>query len=63
MIHADLSLQNRNQWLGEVQPLPMLVISSVALLVLGVVMISPTSLHLTAAPISTRSHSWNHLTT
>ena len=35
-MHADLPLQNRNPWLGEIQPLPMLVISSVALLVMGV---------------------------
>ncbi|GBO85358.1 putative lipid II flippase FtsW [Marinobacter salsuginis] len=55
-MHADLSLQNRNQWLGEVQPLPMLVISSVALLVLGVVMISSASMDMAAETMGNSYH-------
>ena len=55
-MHADLSLQNRNQWLGEVQPLPMLVISSVALLVMGVVMISSASMDMAAETMGNSYH-------
>lgn len=55
-MHADLSLHNRNQWLGEVQPLPMLVISSVALLVLGVVMISSASMDMAAETMGNSYH-------
>ena len=55
-MHADLSLQSRNQWLGEVQPLPMLVISSVALLVLGVVMISSASMDMAAETMGNSYH-------
>ncbi len=55
-MRADLSLQNRNQWLGEVQPLPMLVISSVALLVLGVVMISSASMDMAAETMGNSYH-------
>ncbi|WP_373001028.1 putative lipid II flippase FtsW [Marinobacter sp.] len=55
-MHADLSLQNRNQWLGEIQPLPMLVISSVALLVMGVVMISSASMDMAAETMGNSYH-------
>ncbi|MDX1559953.1 MAG: putative lipid II flippase FtsW [Marinobacter sp.] len=55
-MHADLSLQNRNQWLGEVQPLPVLVISSVALLVMGVVMISSASMDMAAETMGNSYH-------
>lgn len=55
-MRADLSLQNRNQWLGEVQPLPMLVISSVALLVMGVVMISSASMDMAAETMGNSYH-------
>ncbi|PPI82632.1 putative lipid II flippase FtsW [Marinobacter maroccanus] len=55
-MQADLSLQNRNQWLGEVQPLPMLVISSVALLVMGVVMISSASMDMAAETMGNSYH-------
>ena len=48
-MQAPISMPNRNQWLGEIQPLAMLVISSVALLVMGVVMNSSASMFLTAA--------------
>ncbi|MCD1649019.1 putative lipid II flippase FtsW [Marinobacter adhaerens] len=55
-MHAELSLRNRNQWLGEVQPLPMLVISSVALLVMGVVMISSASMDMAAETMGNSYH-------
>lgn len=55
-MHTDLSLPNRNQWLGEIQPLPMLVISSVALLVIGVVMISSASMDMAAATMGNSYH-------
>jgi cell division protein FtsW len=55
-MHADLSLQNRSQWLGEVQPLPVLVISSVALLVVGVVMISSASMDMAAETMGNSYH-------
>ena len=55
-MHADLPLQNRNPWLGEVQPLPMLVISSVALLVMGVVMISSASMDMAAETMGNSYH-------
>jgi len=55
-MHADLSLPNRNQWLGEIQPLPMLVISSLALLVIGVVMISSASMDMAAATMGNSYH-------
>lgn len=48
---AELELQRRGAWLGEIQPLPVLVISSVALLVLGVVMISSASMDMAAATV------------
>ena len=55
-MYADLSLPNRNQWLGEIQPLPMLVITSVALLVIGVVMISSASMDMAAATMGNSYH-------
>ena len=55
-MHADLPLQNRNPWLGEIQPLPMLVISSVALLVMGVVMISSASMDMAAETMGNSYH-------
>lgn len=55
-MHADLSLHNRNQWLGEIQPLAMLVISSVALLVMGVVMISSASMDMAAETMGNSYH-------
>lgn len=55
-MHAELPFQNRNQWLGEIQPLPMLVISSVALLVMGVVMISSASMDMAAETMGNSYH-------
>jgi len=50
-MHADLSLQRRNAWVGEIQPLPMLVVSAAALLVLGVIMISSASMDMAAETV------------
>lgn len=55
-MHAELPFQNRNQWLGEIQPLPMLVISSVALLVMGVIMISSASMDMAAETMGNSYH-------
>ncbi|WP_374706533.1 putative lipid II flippase FtsW [Marinobacter sp. F4206] len=49
-------MPNRNQWLGELQPLPMLVISAVALLVMGVVMISSASMDMAAETMGNSYH-------
>ncbi len=55
-MHADVSLTSRNPWLGEIQPLPILVISSIALLVLGVVMISSASMDMAAETMGNSYH-------
>ncbi|MAZ06528.1 MAG: putative lipid II flippase FtsW [Halomonas sp.] len=55
-MNADLSLPNRNPWLGEIQPLAMLVISSVALMVVGVVMISSASMDMAAETLGNSYH-------
>ena len=51
-----IALPNRNQWLGELQPLPVLVISAVALLVMGVVMISSASMDMAAETMGNSYH-------
>ncbi|WP_354444584.1 putative lipid II flippase FtsW [Marinobacter sp. MBR-99] len=43
-------------WLGDLQPLPVLVVTSVALLVLGVVMISSASMDMAAATMGNSYH-------
>ncbi len=53
---GGIAMANRNQWLGELQPLPMLVISSVALLVMGVVMISSASMDMAAETMGNSYH-------
>ncbi|WP_417566034.1 putative lipid II flippase FtsW [Marinobacter sp.] len=55
-MYTDLSLPNRSQWLGEIQPLAMLVISSVALMVVGVVMISSASMDMAAETMGNSYH-------
>ena len=55
-MNADLSLPDRNPWLGEIQPLAMLVISSVALMVVGVVMISSASMDMAAETLGNSYH-------
>ena len=53
---AGISLPNRNSWLGEIQPLPVLVISAAALLVVGVVMISSASMDMAAETMGNSYH-------
>lgn len=55
-MQAGISVPNRHRWLGEIQPLPMLVISSVALLVMGVVMISSASMDMAAETVGNSYH-------
>ncbi|NWN92412.1 putative lipid II flippase FtsW [Marinobacter adhaerens] len=44
------------KWLSEVQPLPVLILSSVALLIIGVVMISSASMDIAAATMDNSYH-------
>ncbi|MFO7530307.1 MAG: putative lipid II flippase FtsW [Marinobacter sp.] len=53
---AGISLPTRNSWLGEIQPLPVLVISAAALLVVGVVMISSASMDMAAETMGNSYH-------
>ncbi|GAA0848683.1 putative lipid II flippase FtsW [Marinobacter szutsaonensis] len=53
---AGISLPNRNSWLGEIQPLPVLVLSAAALLVVGVVMISSASMDMAAETMGNSYH-------
>lgn len=55
-MQTSITLPNRSQWLGEIQPLAMLVISSVALLVMGVVMISSASMDMAAETMGNSYH-------
>ncbi|MBW0148723.1 putative lipid II flippase FtsW [Marinobacter sp. CAU 1620] len=55
-MQTGIAMPNRNQWLGELQPLPMLVISAVALLVMGVVMISSASMDMAAETMGNSYH-------
>ncbi|MEP5980769.1 MAG: putative lipid II flippase FtsW, partial [Marinobacter alexandrii] len=55
-MQTGVAAPNRHQWLGEIQPLPMLVISSVALLVMGVVMISSASMDMAAETMGNSYH-------
>ncbi|MBW4935632.1 putative lipid II flippase FtsW [Marinobacter sp. F4206] len=55
-MQTGITMPNRNQWLGELQPLPMLVISAVALLVMGVVMISSASMDMAAETMGNSYH-------
>lgn len=53
---AGTSLPNGSSWLGEIQPLPALVISAAALLVVGVVMISSASMDMAAETMGNSYH-------
>ncbi|QSP96167.1 putative lipid II flippase FtsW [Marinobacter salinisoli] len=55
-MQAAAAMPNHQQWLGEIRPLPMLVISAVALLVLGVVMISSASMDMAAETMGNSYH-------
>lgn len=51
-----IAMPNANAWLGELRPLPMLVISAVALLVMGVVMISSASMDIATETMGNSYH-------
>ncbi|GGE67201.1 putative lipid II flippase FtsW [Streptosporangium jomthongense] len=56
-MQAGLSMSSaKAQWLGELQPLPALVISAVALLILGIVMISSASMDIAAETMGNSYH-------
>ncbi|WP_273208066.1 putative lipid II flippase FtsW [Marinobacter subterrani] len=55
-MYADLSLPGRTRWLWDIQPLALLVISSVALMVVGIVMISSASMDMAAETMGNSYH-------
>ncbi|MEQ9546070.1 MAG: putative lipid II flippase FtsW [Marinobacter sp.] len=55
-MQANLTLPNRRQLLSDLQPLPLLIISSVSLLVMGVVMISSASMDMAAETVGNSYH-------
>lgn len=56
MMHGSLSLPDRQQLLSDLRPLPLLIISSVALMVMGVVMISSASMDIAAETAGNSYH-------
>ncbi|MBZ2167162.1 MULTISPECIES: putative lipid II flippase FtsW [Marinobacter] len=55
-MQAGVAMPDHNQWLGDIRPLPMLVISSIALLVLGMVMISSASMDMATETVNNSYH-------
>ncbi|WP_375169863.1 putative lipid II flippase FtsW [Marinobacter sp.] len=55
-MQTGIAMPNANAWLGELRPLPMLVISAVALLVMGVVMISSASMDIATETMGNSYH-------
>lgn len=55
-MQANLSASTRTPWLGGIQPLSALVISSVALLIIGVVMISSASMDMAVETVGNGYH-------
>ncbi|MFN2362050.1 MAG: putative lipid II flippase FtsW [Marinobacter sp.] len=55
-MHADLSLPNRHSLFRDLRPLPLLIISSAALLVMGIVMISSASMDMAAESMGNSYH-------
>ncbi|MFO8142170.1 MAG: cell division protein FtsW, partial [Marinobacter sp.] len=49
-------IYRQQAWLSDLQPLPVLVVTSVALLVLGVVMISSASMDMAAVTVGNSYH-------
>ncbi len=49
-MHADLSLTSHHGLFRDLRPLPLLIISSAALLVMGIVMISSASMDMRRKP-------------
>ncbi|MET4025330.1 cell division protein FtsW [Marinobacter sp. MBR-99] len=56
MMQMGAASYRSQAWLGDLQPLPVLVVTSVALLVLGVVMISSASMDMAAATMGNSYH-------
>lgn len=56
MMHGSLSLPARQQLFSDLRPLPLLIISSVALMVMGVVMISSASMDMAAETAGNSYH-------
>ncbi|MCG2581010.1 MAG: putative lipid II flippase FtsW [Marinobacter sp.] len=55
-MQARLTLPNQQQLLSDLRPLPLLIISSVSLLVMGVVMISSASMDMAAETVGNSYH-------
>lgn len=55
-MHAELSLTNQHGLFRDLRPLPLLIISSAALLVMGVVMISSASMDMAAETMGNSYH-------
>lgn len=55
-MQTSLTLPNRQKLLSDLQPLPLLIISSVSLLVMGVVMISSASMDMAAETVGNSYH-------
>ncbi|MBQ0833739.1 putative lipid II flippase FtsW [Marinobacter sp.] len=55
-MQAGLSVPARTQWMGEIQPLAVLIISSIALLIIGVVMISSASMDMAVETMGNGYH-------
>ncbi|MDL0430729.1 putative lipid II flippase FtsW [Marinobacter sp. TBZ242] len=55
-MHADLSLPNHQSLFRDLRPLPLLIISSAALLVTGIVMISSASMDMAAETMGNSYH-------
>ena len=55
-MHADLSLTSHHGLFRDLRPLPLLIISSAALLVMGVVMISSASMDMAAETMGNSYH-------
>ncbi len=56
MMQADMTLNERNGLLSDIRPLPLLIISSAALLVMGIVMISSASMDMAAETVGNGYH-------
>ncbi|AZT82929.1 putative lipid II flippase FtsW [Marinobacter sp. NP-4(2019)] len=55
-MQTSLTLPNRQKLLSDLQPLPLLIISSVSLMVMGVVMISSASMDMAAETVGNSYH-------
>lgn len=53
---TGIAMPDHNRWLGEIQPLPTLIISAVALLVMGVIMISSASMDMASETVGNSYH-------